>query len=178
MDNLIEKKYIHVPKFLTKEELNLLQPWCKNRAVTAGKCDAMSPLAPSFYEDPLISSLLESKKETMEKISKLQLLPSYCYWRAYIHGSILKSHKDRGSCEVSVTINLDSCESKWPIHMDGTWLDLDVGDAVLYMGCDVEHGRNPFEGRYCAQAFLHYVQKEGLFAHLAGDTFVKTTGVK
>lgn len=37
MDNLIEKKYIHVPKFLTKEELNLLQPWCKNRAVTAGK---------------------------------------------------------------------------------------------------------------------------------------------
>ena len=27
---------------------------------------------------------------------------------------------------------------------------------LLYSGCDLEHWREPFEGRDCAQVFLHY----------------------
>jgi hypothetical protein len=169
MDSIIDKKYIHVPNFLTKEELNILQPWCKAKALGDYTHDQQSPLAPSFYKDLIINSLLESKKEKMEEVSKLKLHSTYSFWRAYIHGSILKDHKDRPACEISVTVNIDSCGSKWPIHMDGTWLDMEIGDAVMYLGCEVNHGRKPFQGWYCAQAFLHYVNADGPYAVLRGD---------
>ena len=45
--------------------------------------------------------------------------------------------------------------------MDGTPLTLNVGDAAIYLGCEVEHWREEFKGDYQFQAFLHYVDKEG-----------------
>lgn len=168
-----DKKYIYIPKFLTQEELNILQPWCKGQALGNFETDAQSPLAPSFYKDVIVNTLLQSKKEKVEEVSKLKLEASYSYWRAYVYGSILKDHIDRGSCEISVTVCMDSCGAKWPIHMNNNWLDMEIGDAVMYLGCEVEHGRKPFEGHYCAQAFLHYVKKGGFFEHLAGDPTIK-----
>jgi hypothetical protein len=35
-------------------------------------------------------------------------------------------------------------------------VNLKPGDMLLYSGCDLEHWREPFEGRDCAQVFLHY----------------------
>ena len=169
MDTIIEKKYIKIPNFLTKEELCILQPWCKKQSLLDIEYDKQSPLAPSFYKDSVVNSLLESKREKMEEISKLKLYSTYSFWRSYIHGSILKDHKDRPSCEISVTVNIDSCGSKWPIHMDETWLDMNIGDAIMYLGCEVKHGRKPFQGWYCAQAFLHYVNAEGPYKIFRGD---------
>jgi len=32
---------------------------------------------------------------------------------------------------------------------------------LIYSGCDVEHWREPFEGKDCAQVFLHYNNLKG-----------------
>ena len=73
----------------------------------------------------------------------------------------LKKHKDRPSCEISVTVNIGSDGTKWPIFMEGTSIDLNEGDAVIYLGRELTHWRKEFQGDWCAQTFLHYVDKEG-----------------
>ena len=45
--------------------------------------------------------------------------------------------------------------------MDGNPLDLERGDAAVYLGCEVEHWREEFEGDHQFQTFLHYVDAEG-----------------
>lgn len=177
MGKIKEQKYIFIKKFLIEEELAMLQPWCKQQALSSIVNDFQSPYSPSFYEDTLLKNLLLSKKKKVEEISGLTLHETYVFWRAYIHGAMLKDHVDRPSCEISLTVNIDSCGTKWPIHMDNNWIDMDIGDAVMYLGCDITHGRKLFEGVYCAQAFLHYVDADGLFKDFKGDKYVKKTNI-
>ena len=73
----------------------------------------------------------------------------------------LEKHKDRPSCEISVTIMIDSDKTKWPIYIEGNAVELESGDAVVYLGCDLDHWRNEFLGDYHVQSFLHYVDKNG-----------------
>ena len=96
------------------------------------------------------------KKET-----GLELLPTYAFWRMYTLNADLKKHKDRPSCEISVTIMIGSDGTIWPIYMDGAELNLGPGDAAIYLGCEIEHWREEFKGDWQAQTFLHYVDKNG-----------------
>ena len=41
---------------------------------------------------------------------------------------------------------------------------LEVGDMLVYSGCELEHWREPFEGDVCGQVFLHYNHVNGPFA--------------
>ena len=116
----------------------------------------------------------------MKKETGLDLIPTYTYARAYKKGDCLHRHKDRPSCEISTTIHLGG--DKWPIFIDGTGadnviderknivkpnapagarVDLEVGDMLLYSGCELEHWREPFEGDSCGQVFLHYNDMNG-----------------
>jgi len=40
---------------------------------------------------------------------------------------------------------------------------LDPGDALIYQGINVLHWRDPLEGSYAKQVFIHYVNKNGTF---------------
>jgi hypothetical protein len=40
----------------------------------------------------------------------------------------------------------------------------DIGDMLVYSGCELEHWREPFEGNICGQVFLHYNHVNGPFA--------------
>ena len=169
MDNIRKEKYIYVPNFLTKEELSLLQPYCRHKAITEPDYDVQSIFSPSFYKDVIMVSLLHSKKKIAEDICGLKLHSTYAFWRAYMHGAILKDHIDRPSCEISATVNIDSCGTQWPIHMDGNWLNMNVGDAIFYLGCELTRGREPFKGDYCPQVFLHYVDANGPYSIFKED---------
>ena len=46
----------------------------------------------------------------------------------------------------------------------GTEVMLNVGDMLVYSGCELEHWREPFEGNTCAQVFLHYNHLNGPFS--------------
>lgn len=144
--------------------------------------DPQVPNTFSIYGDPAMEALLLKTQPIIEKSIKDKLLPTYSYARVYKKGDILKKHKDRVSCEVSVTMNLGG--QPWPIflnpdpkagHVYGKprgihkiqsyqpsknnkkiKVDLKPGDMLIYSGCDLEHWREPFKGIECAQVFLHY----------------------
>ena len=162
--------YKLIKNFFSKEELEMLQKYCYkkldlNKDYTL---DGQS-FSPAWYNDPLMSSLLETKLPLVEKESNLKLFETYAYWRYYVFGAILAKHTDRPSCEVSVTACVKKYDN-WPIVVEGTLFELEEGDAVLYAGCDQKHWRpGVYKGEGMAQVFLHYVNQNGPFKHHAYD---------
>ena len=146
--------------------------------------DKQVPNTYSHYADMVMETLLMKVLPIMKKETGLKLIPTYSYARAYKKGDILRRHKDRPSCEISTTLNLGG--DPWPIFIDGTGADsvideykqihkpnapegtkvlLEVGDMLVYSGCELEHWREPFEGNICGQVFLHYNHVNGPFAN-------------
>ena len=146
--------------------------------------DPQVPNTYSHYADMVMETLMMKVLPKMQQETGLQLIPTYSYARLYKKGDILKRHKDRPSCEISTTINLGG--DPWPIFIDGTGANnviderknihkpdapkgtkvlLEVGDMLVYSGCELEHWREPFEGDICGQVFLHYNHVNGPFAN-------------
>ena len=145
--------------------------------------DTQIPNTYSHYADPVMETLLVKMLPVMKQHTGLELIPTYSYARAYKKGDTLHRHKDRPSCEISTTLNLGG--DPWPIFIDGTGADsvinerqnlvkpdapkgekvlLEVGDMLVYSGCELEHWREPFQGNICGQVFLHYNHVNGPFA--------------
>jgi len=159
-------KYKIVKNFLSKDEIDLLSIYCdiKHRINVTNFDFQQSDVGDTyFYADPAMESLMLKKKNLMEKETGKKLLPTYSFWRCYTMFSSLKKHTDRPSCEISVTVNIANDGTKWPIFVDGTSIDLNIGDAVIYLGCELCHWREEFSGDFQIQAFLHYVDNDGKF---------------
>ena len=158
------KKSFYIKNVLSQDEINIL--WQYMQVEHASNNCNFDDSQTSFGETALYGStvtdgLLLLKKDIFEKTLNKKLLPTYSFWRMYTKFANLKKHKDRPSCEISVTVNIGSDGTKWPIFMEGTSIDLDEGDAVIYLGRELTHWREEFQGDWCAQTFLHYVDKEG-----------------
>lgn len=128
--------------------------------------DSRVPGTPAAYGDPRMEDLLNTLKSPIEQITGLSLFPTYSYFRVYKAGDVLVKHKDRPSCEVSVSANLGYVAAEpWPLWIEGSHgprcADLRPGDAVIYRGTECPHWREPFLGELAAQVFLHYVDKSG-----------------
>jgi hypothetical protein len=81
----------------------------------------------------------------------------------------LKKHTERPSCEISVTVMIGSDGTKWPIFIEDNEVVLQPGDAVIYLGCELEHWREEFKGDWHSQVFLHYVDANGPYSNFAID---------
>lgn len=175
MANIRQFKYKLIKNFFNGEELNFLQKYVDlrlNREWPQSTWeDQQSPGCPCFFRDEVFSIFQYIKLPLMEKETGLKLLRTYNYWRYYTWGSVLDDHKDRPACEISVTANIKNCGKEYPIHMEGNWINMNPGDAVIYLGCEVEHGRKPFEGDHSAQVFMHYVDLNGPHANEKDDQF-------
>jgi hypothetical protein len=164
MESIKNFKYKLIKNFLTKEEVKLLRDYCRIRhRINYDNFDNIQNKNQDtyFYADPLMESLLVNKLNVMEKETGLELLPTYAFWRMYTMFADLEKHKDRPSCEISVTVMLGSDGTPWPIFMEGTEINMEPGDAAVYLGCEIEHWREEFKGDWHAQTFLHYVDKNG-----------------
>jgi len=145
--------------------------------------DDQVPGVYSIYGDHVMETLLMKVLPVMGERTGLNLVPTYSYARVYEKGAELKRHKDRPSCEISTTVNLGG--DPWPIFIDptgsnnvideqkgihkpnapkGVKVDLNPGDMLIYSGCELEHWREPFQGKLCGQVFLHYNHADGQFA--------------
>jgi hypothetical protein len=135
-----------------------------SNAITLG--DAQVASAPVAYGDPHLDELLENVRGIVEKATGLALWPTYSYLRVYKRGSLLKAHRDRPACEISMTVNLGiDAQEAWPIWIAGPQgvasVSLNPGDGLIYRGCDCFHWREAFAGNHLAQVFLHYVDRNG-----------------
>jgi hypothetical protein len=128
--------------------------------------DRQVPNTPGDYGDPAFDGLLEHLRPRVEERSGLALYPTYSYFRLYKRGDVLKRHRDRPACEISISLNLGQTPAEpWPIYVErdaGPYgALLAPGDALLYRGCDCFHWREAFQGSRLVQVFLHYVDRNG-----------------
>ena len=177
----MNKDYIVKKNFIKKDvaDLSALYSFYNFLSTTSNEgFKDQVPLSHYVYADPLIESLATLSHPKMEKITGLELLPTYTYFRLYKPGDTLKPHIDRVACEISVSICLgydykDVTDNyRWGIFIEGSHLLLDIGDAVIYKGIEVEHWREKFvagKESWHAQAFLHYVDKNGPYAEHIWD---------
>jgi hypothetical protein len=155
--------YLVVRSLISKEEATTMNEHLKKR--TDGKLDDVQANgSPSFYADDLMQQKQIKLLPTMEKNTGLELFKTYTYARIYKKDSILKIHKDRPACEISVTIDLGGDPwSIWVLDRDEKPIEirLNSGDALIYRGCDIWHWRPKFDGKEHSQVFMHYVDKYG-----------------
>jgi len=117
------------------------------------------------YGDAVFDTLLSKVKPVIEKKLKVKLVETYSYTRLYTKGNVLKKHRDRHSCEFSITLNLGG--SPWPLFLENAKLNtskinLKPGDALIYQGAKYHHWREPLAGDQCGQVFLHYIKRDNL----------------
>ena len=114
-----------------------------------------------------VDHLLVSLQPKIEKLTGLQLEPTYSFGRIYYPNAVMREHVDRPSCEISLTLSISVDGNPWPIwvrNKQGTDVPLELfpGDAMIYKGQEVPHWRNPYtEGKEQVQFFLHWVIKDG-----------------
>ncbi len=142
---------------------------------------------------PQLSGLHWGLTGMMIALTGQRLAPSYAYFRAYQKDDVCTIHTDRPACEHSMSLALGYSDNiSWSFECgkthysleetsalrctpdfgeeDFTSLMLEPGDAVIYRGVNLRHGRvtqNP--NRWSAHAFLHWVDLDGPFADWAFD---------
>jgi hypothetical protein len=162
---LVSNNYLRIPEFISRQKAAELANAFREHAFKNCGGDTQAPNSHADYNFlPFVRLLVDKIPEVTATFGEA-VLPTYAYARVYKNGSLLKRHRDRAACEVSLTVNLAKSEN-WPIFFqrpDGseTFIELEPGDAVLYMGCVADHWREPFLGREYTQVFLHYVRSHG-----------------
>lgn len=137
--------------------------------------DQQVPETYSHYSDIVMETLLTKVQSIIEKKTELKLIPNYSYARIYKKGDVLHRHKDRFSCEISITMHLGG--GCWPIYLEpdsskgevdkitdnykpskskGVKVLLQPGDMLVYRGNELEHWRDALTFDDCGQVFLHY----------------------
>ena len=186
--------YLVVPKILSGELLDFIGIHAYNRARIEGVeknpdgtiKDTQVPNTPSFYGDFVMENLQDFLLPKIESATGMKLLPTYTFFRVYKAGDILKKHKDRPSCEISVTLCLRKKQEEqiWPIFIENEDYKakrglkdsytaraiLEEGDGLIYRGCECAHWRDEYkEGTKLAQVFLLFVDDNGPNAEWKDD---------
>lgn len=174
MNPLDANNFVVVPNFFTPQEADYLaQEMYKLERQNLMVFDPQAPNSPAIYNFlPLVKQLVKKVPKVSEVVGE-DVLPTYVYARIYKNGADLKRHRDRDSCEVSLTVNLQK-DSNWPIWIqkpDGSEVsvELNPGDAMMYLGCVADHWRDVFTGANYVQTFMHYVKANGPCAYTFFD---------
>jgi hypothetical protein len=164
---LIQNNYIVIPEFISLDMASFLskefQDYCK-------KFNFKDVSDPSLHIGSILNwlpfvKLLVAKTPEISNIVGEPLLPTYTYARWQTEGHELPRHRDRPSCEISLSVNLKK-DKNWGLWIQNPTgeeieINLNSGDALLYLGCQADHWRNKFEGQENVQLFLHYVRADG-----------------
>ena len=190
-----KQKFLYLPDFLDKTNCSeLSDEFEKLRTEGKTEVDTQCPKSHSVYGEPMFDSMMEQLCPYVEQATGLKLYPTYSYARIYNPGEKLRIHRDRDSCEISVTLTLRlDKDNPWPIlfgfegsEEDHEYFDEDeknvakylknitkikmgVGDAIVYKGKEIFHWREEFQGKSQIQVFLHYVDANGPHAKMKYD---------
>ena len=123
----------------------------------------------SWFSNFCFESLLLILQKDYETILNKKLFPCYSYARTMYRGANMKPHKDKPSCQYSVTICIDEdLNNPYPIFIEDYAgkthsVHLKSGDALFYNGTELNHWREEYQGKEQMQVMLHYVDAEGIF---------------
>lgn len=173
--------YKVIRNYITIEEAARLGNNFKNHIIDTQKTPTLSKDDPNqydTYQDVEQVALLSEKVSEVNELVGRKVLPAYAFLRQYGLDSELTKHKDRDSCEISLSIHL--CADKdWEFCIDDVEgnpveLILHPGDAVLYDAPNATHWREEYDGEFYIQTFHHYVMLGGEYENLFFDNNDKT----
>lgn len=168
----MKELYKFIPSLIEQDEAGSIASLISEEAGSWDGDDQV-PCSHSTCNNSICNILLGRLTQRISELVGRNLAPTYSYIRVYLRGAELVPHKDRPSCEYSATINLSQTHP-WSIFMGDSEIKLNVGDAVIYKGCEIEHSRKPFEGDSYIQVFLHYVDLDGPYRdHVYDITNIK-----
>ncbi len=125
-----------------------------------------------WYGNPTIEALMLRLRPIVASECGVRVAATYGYGRRYSAGASMAAHRDRPSCELSITLCVGSSpDLRWPLYVDGTPYVTKPGDGLLYRGRVDSHWREPLigDGVWQSQVFLHYVDKDGPCAGFERD---------
>jgi len=163
---LLDNNYIIIPNFISNYRANKLKDefveYAKKNNLEG---DSQIPLSHSKHNYISFLELLCEKTPEVSEILEETVLPTYAYSRVYKNGSILEKHSDRDACEISLTLHLGG-DTPWSIWIktpegEDRCVELNPGDAMMYLGTVAEHWRDQYVGEEYVQVFLHYVRSRG-----------------
>jgi hypothetical protein len=164
---IIQNNYVLIPGFISQDEARSLAEQFQEHCKKFGSKDVSDP---SFHVGSILNwvpfiKLLVAKIPEVSNVVGESVLPTYTYARWQTAGHELPRHRDRPSCEISLSVNLKK-DKDWDIWIqkpngEEVSINLNPGDAILYLGCQADHWRNKFEGTEHVQLFLHYVRANG-----------------
>lgn len=135
--------------------------------------DPQCPLSSSTYSDPIHSEMQELYRYKLEDLLGYKLLPTYTYSRIYSPREVLERHRDRPSCQISLTATLDYDTfdgEPWDLFVEpNVSYKLYPGDVLVYKGCEIDHWRDSFIGISQTQVFFHYVDANGPYTDFKYD---------
>ncbi len=183
----------HITNALHKETCKSLTTYLKQES-KEGRIwqDPQAPLSDALpFFDATLDQVLEEFLPRIEQETGKKLFPTYSYGRYYKKGEVLKCHTDRPACEYSATITLGHDEEVWPFWAadpgedtdqgivgeddkiyrikNSKKLTIEIGDAVIYKGCEAIHWREELKSEWQTQIFLHYVDQDGPHAEWKYD---------
>ena len=171
---LLDNNYIIIPNFISSYKANKLKDEFVEYANKNNlKGDSQIPTSHSKHNYISFLELLCEKTPEVSEILEEIVLPTYTYARVYKNGSILEKHSDRDACEISLTLHLGG-DKPWLIWIktpegENRSVELNPGDAMMYLGTVAEHWRDQYEGEEYVQVFLHYVRSRGECAYTYFD---------
>jgi len=175
--NLLKDYHLVFKNFISRDVLDPLYKdliFCAKVEEKYNEDPEICGPAYNYYQSRAGQEMLCYLTARISDIAEVPLFPTYSWVRNYQKGSHLPRHDDKPSCEVSVTIHVGS-DKKWDfgiVDSDNNehLVNLDPGDAVVYLGCVAPHWRvGKYEGENYCQAFLHYVRSRGPLSYRTFD---------
>jgi hypothetical protein len=147
-----------IKKLLSEHECKLIEKILKNNKGVIRK-DVNCQMDTDFTSNQIkqLDVFLGMFLYFMCKETNLELSPSYSYARIYRKGSELHPHVDRKGSEYALTINISQSEP-WDIYMNDKPIRQNIGDGLIYKGCELKHSRTPYIGDEYIQLMLFYTQ--------------------
>ena len=172
MNKFKRDNFLVVRNLISKKDAKILSNNMKKNEKHGMTGDPQAPESVSFYNNKISVKMQNELLPKIEKHTGLELFKTYNYARIYKKNSILRIHKDRPACEISLTLDLGG--DAWEIYLldndeKPIKVKLNLGDALIYNGCDIWHWRKKFEGNEHTQLFMHYVDQNGNYAWAKDD---------
>jgi hypothetical protein len=163
------RRYLPAKRILPRPILDYLKTYyCIQLENNKFGKDSQCPTSLSLGGDAAFDAVLEWIRPEVARLVGLDLTPTYSYTRRYAKGDVLKRHKDRAACEISLTLSIFIPKGAGPsvIHLKPPNLkeskvEMLEGDGCVYAGDEVEHWREPFRMGGYIQLFLHYIATHG-----------------
>lgn len=183
MSNLLYKRgWDLLPNIISKEEakdikIKLIEDSIKKTGGFYPTFDKERGNVLMYYCPAYCVSLAKKIHKIMEEKLQEELLPTYWFATSYFDDSYMIRHKDRPSCEISVSMNIYSSNITSPLMIEDLegktqGIYTEPGSATSYLGTEVYHWRDPMklEPREAfIQAFFHYVRKNGQYSKYEHD---------